>query len=150
MAEWRFETVIAAIDEVLRVEIATRPYWSLQKLVSGACVEKHNVQPGGMPNVAEAEGVHDVAAGDEGQAGFEAEKHIELVDTAMSSAWFWGYCKMMKMISEVLLHMRYWIESCPCRSTSVFGCFGKSAWHRQNALAGDFAADDAPGDKSPM
>eukprot|EP00969_Alexandrium_andersonii_P351693 15436010-Alexandrium_andersonii.AAC.1 len=84
------------------------------------------------------------------QGNMEAEKQIELASSAVTASWFWGYCKMLRMLSEALPHLRYWCESCMCHSTSTLNSLGEPAWHRQKAMAGDFrvrgsVADAAPG-----
>eukprot|EP00969_Alexandrium_andersonii_P031284 1365363-Alexandrium_andersonii.AAC.1 len=44
VAEWRFETLVHAVTEVLALEVAVRPFWKFQKLTlgRGPAAEKAN------------------------------------------------------------------------------------------------------------
>jgi len=91
--EDRWGTVLSATSALLAVRTPLQRFWSR------AAYQGH----GGV-----REEMGDVAGG-----GGHAVR-LEVVDYAIGSGTFWGYCRMIQIVGEVLEHLSNFAEACPC------------------------------------
>mmetsp|Transcript_13743 Transcript_13743/g.44461 ORF Transcript_13743/g.44461 Transcript_13743/m.44461 type:complete len:200 (-) Transcript_13743:678-1277(-) len=106
LAEWRWGSLISAIEESLRVEFALRSHWDVRKYCGDAALPD--------PLVA----VRLEREEDRQDDRFKTDVHT--FDHSVSSLHFWAYGKMLLGIANSLITLQTWVEGCSCHQAKYF------------------------------
>mmetsp|Transcript_13735 Transcript_13735/g.44431 ORF Transcript_13735/g.44431 Transcript_13735/m.44431 type:complete len:281 (-) Transcript_13735:678-1520(-) len=106
LAEWRWGSLISAIEESLRVEFALRSHWDMRKYCGDIALPD--------PLVA----VRLEREEDRQDDRFKTDVHA--FDHSVSSLYFWANDKMLLGIANSLITLQTWVEGCSCHQAKYF------------------------------
>lgn len=72
---------------------------------------------------------------------------IRDVSEAITSQWFWSYCRMINVFSSFLSHLASWCEGCLCHEEELLE--GPSFYHRQRVTRHSNLTCDYKGRRAP-
>ena len=115
LTEWRWNSLIHAINTVSERRRAIVDNWDHHSMVEGSKVHRPaNAGPRSVPN----------AAANDGNVRDDSADKVAKVTSAIMSLYMWAYAAMLHVLADIILVVSFWFESCPCHSSSAMGVKG--------------------------
>jgi hypothetical protein len=116
--EWRWGSLIAAIDELLPLQNPLQRLWNTEEL--NVVFGRSTKRSGDQTDIAQ-------------------------ISAAIKSAFVWAYLQMMQLVAGVLITLSALGESCYCHSSNILSSFRMSPHYRRKALQADSDGNVCPG-----